>query len=197
MREVVFSVVGAGGRHQSDQTARVLQLPNRFPNMTGVMMDDFFKTEGQGDEVAVMPIEDLRKLRDRLAQSPTNLALWNVLYDKQLHLPVTEHLKYCDRLSFWTWKAESLSNLEKNFDAMEQLVPDGCAKVLGCYLWDYGTKSPMPLDAMRYQVKAGWRWLREGRIDGIIFLASCVCDLGLESIEWTREWIAEVGEHVI
>ena len=40
----------------------------------------------------------------------------------------------------------------------------------------------------------GLRWLREGRIEGMIFLASCICDLGIETVEWTRAWIAEVGE---
>lgn len=120
-----------------------------------------------------------------------------MLYDKQLHLPVSEHLKYCDKLSFWTWKAENLERLEENFAVMERLVPDSCAKVLGCYLWDYGAKSPMPVDAMKHQVDFGWRCLREGRIEGIIFLASCVCDLGLESVEWSRRWIADVGEHIL
>ena len=37
------------------------------------------------------------------------------------------------------------------------------------------------------------KWLRQGRIEGMIFLASCICDLELEAVEWTRRWIAEVG----
>jgi hypothetical protein len=28
----------------------------------------------------------------------------------------------------------------------------------------------------------------------MIFLASCLCDLELEAVEWTRDWIAKVGE---
>jgi len=39
------------------------------------------------------------------------------------------------------------------------------------------------------------RSLREGAIDGMIFLASCICDLELETVEWTRRWIQEVGDN--
>ena len=34
-------------------------------------------------------------------------------------------------------------------------------------------------------------------IDGVIFLASCICDLELQTVEWTRQWIAEVGEQLL
>ena len=52
----------------------------------------------------------------------------------------------------------------------------------------------MPLDLMRHQCELGLRWLRQGRIEGMIFLASCLCDLELEAVEWTRNWIAQVGQ---
>jgi len=48
----------------------------------------------------------------------------------------------------------------------------------------------MPLDAMARQCELGLRWLHEGRIEGMIFLASCICDLKLETVEWARNWIA-------
>ncbi len=34
----------------------------------------------------------------------------------------------------------------------------------------------------------------EGRIEGMIFLASNVCDLELDTVEWTRKWIADVAQ---
>jgi hypothetical protein len=51
----------------------------------------------------------------------------------------------------------------------------------------------MPLELMQKQCEIGLRWLREGRIEGMIFLASCICDIELETVEWTRRWIAEVA----
>ena len=47
----------------------------------------------------------------------------------------------------------------------------------------------MPVEAMRHQCEAGHRVFTQGRIDGMIFLASCICDLGIETVEWTRKWI--------
>ena len=53
-------------------------------------------------------------------------------------------------------------------------------------MWDYGAKRPMPVNLMEKQCETGLQWLQEGRIEGMIFLASCICDLGLETVEWTR-----------
>jgi hypothetical protein len=61
-------------------------------------------------------------------------------------------------------------------------------------MWDYGAKQPMPVETMKRQCETGLRWLKAGRIDGMIFLASCICDLDLPAVEWTREWIAKAGE---
>ena len=79
---------------------------------------------------------------------------------------------------------------------MERLAPQ-CGRALGCYLWDYGKKKPMPLDLMQHQCEMGLEWLKKGRIEGMIFLASCICDLELEAVEWTRNWIAKVRSEQI
>jgi hypothetical protein len=50
---------------------------------------------------------------------------------------------------------------------------------------------------LRHQCDLGLRWLQEGRIEGMIFLASCICDIGLEAVEWTRNWIGEIGDSPI
>ena len=38
------------------------------------------------------------------------------------------------------------------------------------------------------------RQSQAGRIEGLIFLEHGVCDIGLETVKWTREWIAGAGE---
>lgn len=140
-----------------------------------------------------LSIAELTTLCNRLSGSVRGLKLWVVLYDGQLDWPVKEHLELCNKVTYWTWKADNLKNLESTFAKMEKLVPQKCGKILGCYMWDYGGKKPMPLDLMKYQCETGLRWLKEGRIEGMIFLASCICDLDIEAVEWTRKWISEVG----
>ena len=103
-----------------------------------------------------------------------------------------KYLEVCDVASIWTWKATDLANMESNFEKFAKVAPD-YRKLLGCYMWDYGTHLPMPVDLMKMQCETGLQWLKECRIEGMIFLASCICDLELEAVEWTRQWISEVG----
>jgi hypothetical protein len=39
-----------------------------------------------------------------------------------------------------------------------------------------------------------YQGVREKRIVGMRFIANTVCDLDLPGVEWTRKWIAEVGD---
>ena len=61
-------------------------------------------------------------------------------------------------------------------------------------MYDFYEKKPIPLDLMQQQTELGYQWLREGRIQGMIFLGSPICDLDLEAVQWTRRWIARVGD---
>ena len=121
------------------------------------------------------------------------VSLGVVLYNHQLEHPVGSHLETCDVVTFWTWTSDQLVDLEQNFQRAEGLAPSP-RKILGCYMYDYGSRKPMPVDLMQHQCEIGLQWLRDGRIDGMIFLASCICDLELETVEWTRGWIQEVGD---
>jgi hypothetical protein len=189
MKRVVWSLVGAGGQSHDEETKHVLDLARRFPNIVGFVMDDFFRKNGSGS----LSVEQLKDLRSRLLIDGKRHDLYVVLYQHQLDMPVTGHLEFCDKITFWTWQAKDLARLESAFSRLEKLTPKH-GKVLGCYLWDFGTSKPMPLDLMKKQCELGRKWLEQGRIEGMIFLASNVCDLELETVEWTRKWIAETGQ---
>lgn len=191
MRRVVWSITGAGGATADDEVRRVVELAKRFPNFQGVIMDDFFREPSTGS-LAVFSPEQLRQIRSQLVLPDRKLELWVTLYFHQLHDEYRESLSLCDVVTVWTWEARNLAHLEANFRRAEKLAP-ASRKVLGCYLYDYGTRQPMPLDRMQDQCEMGLRWLREGRIEAMIFLASCVCDIELEAVEWTRHWIAQVS----
>jgi hypothetical protein len=195
LKRVIWSVVGAGGQTDARERAHVLDLAVRHPNITGVMLDDFFGSEqpAQGDAPAALPPGQLRDLRNHLTVGGRRLRLWAVLYEHQLENPLAPYLELLDVVSVWTWDSEKLKGLEANLERLEHVAPR-CGRVLGCYLWDYGMKRPIPLDLVRHQCELGRDWLRQGRIEGMIFLASCLCDLELEAVEWTRNWIARVGE---
>jgi hypothetical protein len=194
LRRVVWSAVGAHGQTDEDERPHVFDLAARYRNIVGIMLDDFFvEKPGPGQEPAALPLDGLRELRSRLSVGNRRLDLWGVIYDHQLDQSLAPFLHLLDRVSLWAWHADKVRDMSESLGRLEVLAPS-CGKVLGCYLWDYGAKRPMPLDLLEGQCEAGLQWLRQGRIEGIIFLASCICDLGLEAVDWTRGWIGKVGD---
>lgn len=185
---IVWSVMGDAGSTRNDQQsdlAAVLDVAAKYPNVTGAIMDDFYRGTR-----ARYTVEQLSAIRQPLHAA--GLDLWVVLYHHQLDQPVTEHLALCDVITFWTMPGRELVNLEGNFARLLKITR-GKRRVLGCYMYNYGEKKPMDIGLMEHQCGLGLRWLKEGKTEGIIFLASCICDLKLEAVEWTRDWIARVG----
>ena len=193
LKRVVWSVVGVGGLTENNEVALVCDLAAGFPNICGVIMDDFFHAPDEKGNIATFTPFQLKTIKKQLVVSSHNLDLWVVLYGHQLDLPVGRHLEQCDVITFWTWKAKDLENMQQNFERAEKQFPF-CRKVLGCYMYDYGDGKTMPISLMEKQCQIGLQWLKEGRIEGMVFLASCICDLGLEAVEWTRQWIQQLGE---
>lgn len=189
LKKVVWSITGAGGVTTDDEREHVIGLAKRFPNIVGVFMDDFFDGNGKG----VLSIEQLKDFQKLLALDNRKLDLMVTVYTHNLDSQyVGDYLALCDVASIWTWKADDLIDIESNFVKFEKVAPY-CKKLLGCYMWDYGTHQAMPVELMEKQCEIGLKWLKEERIDGMIFLASCICDLELDAVEWTRNWIAEIG----
>jgi hypothetical protein len=197
LRRVVWSAVGAHGQSDEEERAHILNLAGRHANVTGVMLDDFFVDKPKsGEEAAALSLDKLRDLHGRLAAGGRRLDLWAVLYEHQLDPRLAPFLELLDVVSLWSWDAEKVRNLRESLGQLEALAPS-CGKVLGCYMWNYGRKSPMPVDILKDLYGLGLDWLRQGRIQGMIFLASCICDLELEAVEWTREWVGKVGDEAI
>ena len=193
-KNVVWSVIGAGCDAVQDHKSvlgDVNSLASEFPNITGVMMDDFFTIKDDQDRV-VNPRASLEQLRDfRKDLSP--LDLWVVVYDYQASIVSKDHVDLCDVVNFWTWEASNLKDVESNLAVLKSRFPNKRV-VLGCYMWDYGKSQSMPLNLMEKQCELGLRYLQEKQIEGMVFLASCICDMGLDAVEWTRKWIAGIGD---
>ncbi len=98
-----------------------------------------------------------------------------------------------NEVCLWTWKPAELKDLPSNLSALEKLAP-GKPIYLGCYMYDFDACRPLPVEVMRQQTETGYGWLQQGRIQGMIFLATPNADVGLEAVEWTRQWITAVGD---
>lgn len=194
MDQVVWSIVGAGGFTINDDgwgdMNEVIRQARMFPNITGAILDDFCTEKRLG----IFSPERLGEIRAKMrAGVGRPMDLWVVLYEHQLDGPVKAHLNACDVITFWTWNGANLKNLDANMAKVIAMTP-GKRHVAGCYMWDYGGRQPLPLDQMKYQCEKYYQWIKEGKIDGVIFCSNCIADLGLETVAWTRQWIAQIGD---
>ena len=192
LKQVVWSVVGSGGFHSAQETEEVLELAKTTPNFAGIMLDDFFTGRKEGQR-AQLTVEELAEIRRRLREIGENLDIFVTLYTTQFDLPIRDYLELVDVVTLWTGRPAELANLEANLKRAEAAAPKA-RKMLGCYVVDYSQKQGIPVSSMRLQCETGLRWLKEGRIEGMIFLGNTTMDLGFESVPWTRQWIHEVKD---
>jgi hypothetical protein len=159
-------------------------------------MDDFFRDE-KGGSLASLTLDQIRDVRQQLKTPSKKLDLYVTLYTRQLDPAIADYLKLIDVVTLWTWETAELANLEANLSKLEKLAPK-TRILLGCYTSDYDKKrtpwwTDLPVPTMQHQCEVGLRWLREGRIEGIIIYGTAM-DLNWKSVEWAREWIQKVGD---
>jgi hypothetical protein len=199
LKRVTWSIVGASGITKDTERQQVLELAHKTPNFVGVYMDDFFH-ERNSASLASLTLDQLRDVQRQLKGSGKKLDLFVTLYTNQLDMPIGDYLELIDVVTLWTWSTADLANVDKNLAKLEKLAPKS-RKLLGCYTTDYDrNRTPwwieLPVGKMQAQCEAGLRWLREGRIEGIIIYGNFL-DLGWEVVDWTRNWIQQVGDTTV
>jgi hypothetical protein len=196
LKRVAWSIVGASGVTDDSERRQVLAMARRIPNIVGVFMDDFFHDSNSG-KIASLTLDQVRDVQRQLQESGKKLDLFVTLYTRQLNPALSDYLNLIDVVTLWTWETAELANLEANLARLEKLAPRS-RKLLGCYtanLEPHGTPrwTALPVPVMQRQCETGLRWLRAGRIDGIIIYGTAM-DLGWECVDWARHWIQQVGE---
>lgn len=189
-KEVVWSLLGAGGEPVTEwgDMEEVIRQAQMFPNITGGVFDDFFLAH----RIAHYTPERLCEMKKKIAEAVGRpLDLWVVCYEDKLDsIPgIAEYLRVFDVITYWTWKGSELSHIERNLERIRAMAPD--ARILcGCYMWNYGEKCAYTREQMEYQTELYLRLMRAGEIEGIVVCSNCIADLGIENVEYMREWIA-------
>lgn len=202
LRQVAWSVVFPGG-HVPDPTQEtaVLNLAFQNPNVTGVVMDDFFHTLPKGatqGQVGALSVDGLRRLRKALQRGNKRLQLSVVLYAYQVNSDqfplMAPYLELADVVQIWPWfYGKEIEQMSETFAKVDKVAP-GKKKALGTYMWNFGKSRPLPIPVLDQQYELGLRMLRSRHIDALIFAASWLCDRKLETVDRTREWIRKVGD---
>lgn len=197
--QMVWSIVDPG--EEGTPTMRrdaILEFAFQNTQTTGVVMDDFFvRRKGwTEDQVAALSLEELKQVKRRLQAGNKRLDLWVVLYAHQIaedSFPrLAPYLELCDIVQVWPWYGKEIPSLPSTLERVEKVAPH-VKKALGCFMWDFGDKQPLPISAMQQQCEFGREWIKQRRIEGMVICGSWLCDRPLETVGWTRQWISKVG----
>lgn len=202
LNEISWSIVDPQDHTPEEERRAVLDFAFKMPNITGVVMDDFFvhrKSFKEG-QVAALSIDELKELRKKLQQGSKRLDLSVVLYEHQIGDSKFEtyvpYLELADIVQVWIWTGKDVPEIPATLDAFEKQLPHK-RKVLGVFMWDFGGQKPQPISVMEQQCEMGLKFLKQKRIEGMVFCGSWLCDRGLETVGWTREWIHKVGNQKV
>lgn len=182
-----------GGEINEYELGFILQLSQKYPNLTGVFMDDISEiqksTQYTVAEKHRLFLDMLKRSRLILDQAERKVETYITWYWHDD--PVPGMLDYVNGLSLWTWDSSELSLLHQRFEALEAKC-SGLKLMLGIYMYDFKNRKPISDDLMELQCNYALQLLKEKRIDGIIFHANTVMGVNLPSEYWLRQWIDQV-----
>ncbi|HQE76971.1 MAG TPA: hypothetical protein PLK00_11130, partial [Candidatus Hydrogenedentes bacterium] len=170
------------------EAEKVSQFSLEFPNVTGGYYDDMKGLMTKFGHGAA----ECARIHDALRSRNPRLRLHTVVYSHELDPPGfwQELLPFMDVVTFWVWGYERLTTLEDDLKRCRDLF--GSRPILmGCYLRDYPSVSPMPMESVRHQWRVLAKALAGGLVDGYDILATVLIDGHLEQAEYIRDFIKD------
>ena len=192
MKNVLWSVKGSGAFRIGNEEQFICDLAEKYPNVSGAYLDDMFGWDEDGSNEELYANE-LKEIRERLDKACRPMEIWATCYIKDVQKYSAKMYDPIDVVTIWNMDTSKIDNLEEEFEMYETLLPNK-KKALGIYMFDYPTGSSVTLERMEKQCETGLKWLREGKIEGMVFLTNCTMGIGLPSEKWLRDWIDKVGD---
>ena len=218
IKRFTWSFIHGSARNAQAIKAAALRQAAKYENFVGLDMDDFFRGHAEPPaEAVVRPCDEAGKSVDI---APAALPPWQVMdvqkelattspkcrgkkldlsivwYTHQMNASIKRHIDQVDVVYFWTWNANHLVDLEKNYEAFRKICPHVRVR-LGVYMWNFNNKTIIPQELMKYQLDCAYRWLKSGAVEGLIFHCTPLCDMGLEAVEYSRRWIDKHAEEPV
>jgi len=164
----------------------VSRLSLTFPNITGAIHDDM---KGLVRRENVTP-DQYADIYFALKNHNPNLRLWAVVYTHELNPgDWTGFEPFMDIVNLWVWNAKDLPKLDEDLERCRAMFPDKPI-IIGCYLRDYPSVAPVPMDLLKLQWGKVLRYLHEGKIVGYSILGAVLIDGHQEQANWIRDFIA-------
>lgn len=189
-KRVAWSILGSGGSERTNNGGsdldEVVKLAGKYDNIVAAVADDFMRPE----RMAVYTPDIIANFRDTLHNRLSKpLDFWTVIYEHEINDAAKPYLDVFDVISMWIWRAEHLKDLDETYNRLKKYLKNQPI-MAGCYMWDYGGQKPMTMDNMKMQLEKYAEWYEQGKISGMVLCSNCIADIGLDTVEYTKEWIA-------
>ena len=166
------------------------EIKPAYPNLTGCFLDDFFSAK----ECDKTDADALGTIADTLHANDLRLSV--VLYSDEdgLKPEFRKHLSLCDETSYWFWRSENIGTMGDSVRRCRDFIGPEKDLLLGLYMWDFTTCSPVRGDRMEKQLAHARRFLSEGVVTGLIFHPSYAAALDIDAVRLAKQWIRSYGE---
>lgn len=191
MKKVLWNSTGSSGFRLGNEEAFICQLAERYPNVVGTYLDDFYLRFSKEPDPVAKCAAFLKEVRAGLDQASRRMDIYVTWYTHDMKSLDESIMSYIDGLTLWTWKSEELPLIEERVNKIAEVFPEK-RKLLGIYLYDFNSRKAVPNELMAHQCEVALRLLKEKKIDGMVFEANTVMGVGLPSELWLREWLEKV-----
>ena len=185
-KRIGFSITDSAVETFDEKVRLGFEYADRMPNLTTLIMDDFWSGAGKGVDTA--KIDGVRA-----GTQARGMKLGVVLYSDHNGVKgeFKDVLDLCDEITFWFWNGKNVGTIESQVGKLRDLIGAEKPVLLGQYMWDFGGKKPMPGRDMERQLAATSRLLAQKAIHGVIFHCTPLVDMNLDAVNAARAWIRE------
>lgn len=188
-KRVGFSITDNAVETFDEKTRLGFELADRMPNLTSLVMDDFWSGGATGVDLA-----KIARVREGTIARGMNLDV--VLYSDQNGVKgeYKDVLDLCDEITFWFWYGKNVGTIEGQVARLRELVGTEKPILLGQYMYDFGGKKPLSGVDMERQLAATSRLLAQRAVHGVIFHCTPLVDMELDAVKVSKAWIRAHSE---
>jgi len=195
MHDVAWECFDATG--DITKLERYINEAKEFPNITGVVLDDFFHRDGAFKGI---PTDQLWQIRERLHNNEVRpLDFWMVMYTNDIcteNVPfdvAKSYIEPLDGITLWCWEEKDIHEIADKWDKFMALSP-GKRRLLGVYLWNFGEGKEATAKSVREQLDFCLEKIHAGEIEAAILHTNTMGDMDLEAYAECEKWMDEHGD---
>lgn len=183
-----------------EHVTELIEYSKKYKNITRGVFDDFLCPANMKTIYTDYPPEMLAKYRGMLHEA--GLEMWMVLYTaniKDIDIKILEeYIAEFDGVSLWFWNEQEVL---ESYDEYVKLFFDltkGKKRMIGCYLYDFGSNKEATGKAVVYQLEKEREMLKNGTIEGVILHTNAVVAFEpYEAVEAGKVWMQEHGDEIL